>query len=275
MAALFDGVGTALQQLSPLIDWVATASLGILVAISDLISRYRDAPSEVLSKRPAHLYLIVNAAATVAALFLIRSFGWTFGAPNPQATSVAQVLVAGLGAITLFRTSLNFVGPSGDKVEIGLSKILQDILSAADRAVDRHRASIRANAVRQIMEKVSFTKASVSLPAYCIALMQNLSQVDEERLRRQVTAIIDTKTDDRLKAHLLGLIITDAIGTDVLQRAVEAIGHLIAIEEAVEASMARPASSHNGESPPVLTLNRPGFYGDWDHWDTASRSGAV
>src|SRR5205823_896422 len=62
-----------------------------------------------LYTRPALFYILLNIAASVAALALTRAFGWTFGASGkPGDTTVrwTQALVAGIGAMALFRTSL-------------------------------------------------------------------------------------------------------------------------------------------------------------------------
>ncbi len=91
---MLDLAAWVVGQSTTLFDWGAAVALGLLVAISDLISRYRDAPDKALTKPAARLYLIVNGAATVGALLIIRAFGWTFGIQGADATRVAQVLMS-------------------------------------------------------------------------------------------------------------------------------------------------------------------------------------
>jgi hypothetical protein len=50
------------------IDWIAVAALGAIVGVSELTSRYRDAPEAALRTWPAFFYIATNMAASVAAL---------------------------------------------------------------------------------------------------------------------------------------------------------------------------------------------------------------
>ena len=107
--------------MSQVLDFALAALLGFLVGLAELVSRYRDAPQQVLYIRPAWLYLALNGAASALvlalALALAHTYGWTFGA-SPGSLRWTQVLVAGVGAMALFRTSL-FAVRAGDK-DIGI-----------------------------------------------------------------------------------------------------------------------------------------------------------
>jgi hypothetical protein len=90
--------------------------------------------------------------------------------------------MAGVSAMAFFRTSL-FVVRAGDRdVGVGPSGFLQIFLGAADRAVDRQRAAARAEAVAKVMKDVDFDKAKGALPEYCLALMQNVPEEDQQSL---------------------------------------------------------------------------------------------
>jgi hypothetical protein len=210
-----------------LLDWLAVASIGALVGIGELVARYRDAPSKALITWPSLIYLSLNAGASLVALALIHTFGWTFGLSESSSGAELrwiQVLVAGFGAIALFRSSL-FVLPVGDQeVGVGPSSFLQVVLGAADRAVDRKRGQDRAAVVSRAMSGVSFEKAHEALPTYCLALMQNLPEEDQEEFGRQLNALRDAAMEDRAKSLALGLAIMNAMGEDVLISAVETLG---------------------------------------------------
>src|SRR5215217_3979739 len=85
---------------------VLVAAIGAFVGITDIVRRYRDAPQRALATRPALLYVAVNVAASMIALALIWTFNWTFERDSPQAIYVTQILVAGLSAMILFRSSV-------------------------------------------------------------------------------------------------------------------------------------------------------------------------
>jgi hypothetical protein len=181
------------------IDWAAVAVLGGLVGASELISRYKDNPFAALKTWPGGSYISINSIASVAALGLIRGYGW-FGASR-----WTQILMAGISAMAFFRTSL-FVVRAGDRdVGVGPSGFLQIFLTAADRAVDRKRAAARSDAVARVMEGVDFDKAIQVLAPYCIALMQNLSPEDQDVLKRVLEALKQREAEPSVKALLLGI----------------------------------------------------------------------
>ena len=185
---------------------------------SELVTRYRDAPNAALSTIPARFYIGINVVASLGALALIHAFGWFAQA------RVTQVLIAGISAMAFFRTSL-FVVRAGDRdIGVGPSAFLQIFLDAADRAVDRIRASARSSAVGKIMAGVDYAKAFQALPPYCLALMQNLSQEDQKRFADAMLKLDQNKAASSVKVRLLGLELINVVGIDVLTAAVESLG---------------------------------------------------
>jgi hypothetical protein len=203
------------------LDWAAVATLGGTVGSSELVSRYRDSPNAAIKTWAAAVYVAINALASVAALGLIHANGWF-------ATSRwTQMLMAGISAMAFFRTSL-FVVRAGDRdVGIGPSGFLQIFLAAADRAVDRNRASARSDVVAQVMKGVDFDRAVKALPPYCVAPMQNVSPEDQQVLNRALKDLEERPTDPGVKALLLGLELINVVGADVLTTAVDSLGDRI------------------------------------------------
>ena len=197
---------------------------------AELVSRYRDAPAGALQTRPAILYVLINLAASVAALALVRTFGWKFGletSDDAAAVGWTQVLVAGVGAMGLFRTSL-FTVRAGDRdIGVGPSSFLQIFLTAADREVDRSRAQVRADTVSTVMKGVNYEKAFAALPPYCLALMQNLADETQQQLRQALELLDRADIDLEVKARLLGLELVNVVGVDVLETAVNSLGEEI------------------------------------------------
>jgi hypothetical protein len=207
--------------------YVLVAVLGGTVAIGELVSRYRDAPVRAVLTPSALMYLAINAGASVGALALARAFDWHFGADgsaDSNAVRITQALVAGFGAIALFRSSLFVVRVGNKDVGMGPSAFLQSVLEAADRGVDRGEANIRSRVVSDVMRTVDFQKAHQSLPAYCLALMQNPPEDAQAQVGRQVDALVVGKMTDSAKALLLGLLLMNIVGGEVLRSAVNGLG---------------------------------------------------
>jgi hypothetical protein len=201
-------------------DFIAAALLGIVVGLAELVSRYRDAPQAALYSRPALLYLALNGAASGLALALIRGYGWTFGAAAGPARWT-QLLVAGVGAMAFLRTSL-FTVRAGDRdIGIGPATFLQTLRDATDREVDRQRARTRILEVGKLMDGVDYGRASESLIPYCLALMQNVPDDEQQKLVRAVKLLDPEPIDAAVKVRILGLLLMNVVGPEVLSVAVD------------------------------------------------------
>ncbi len=204
------------------IDFTAVALLGALVGIAELASRYRDEPWDALYTWPALLYVALNAAASLLALGLSRGYGWSFGAAG-ESVRWTQVLVAGVGAMALFRTSL-FTVRAGDRdIGVGPGSFLEIFRGVADREVDRLRARDRSMRIGKLMEGVSYDKAYNGLVPYCLALMQNVPNEEQKKLLHAVKLLNEDKIEDAVKVRILGLHLMNVVGPDVLSAAVESL----------------------------------------------------
>jgi hypothetical protein len=203
-------------------DFAAAALLGVLVALAELVSRYRDAPQAALYSRPALLYLALNGAACGLALALIRDYGWTFGAGVGSARWV-QLLVAGVGAMALFRASLLTVRAGDRDIGVGPATFLQIFRDAADREVDRLRARARVLQVGKLMDGIDYGKASEGLIPYCLALMQNVPDDEQQKLGQAVKLLDAEPIEPAIKVRILGMLLMNVAGPGVLTAAVDAL----------------------------------------------------
>jgi hypothetical protein len=209
--------------------WVIVAAVGAFVGMTDIVARYRDAPTRALSAPPAWLYFGVNVAASLIALKLILELNWTFERPDSQ-VALAQVLVAGFGALLFMRSALFPIKQDGEEKAIGPAKILEAILHASDRGVDRIQAQVRAREVAALMKDTSFERAAVELPVIALALMQNLSEDEQRILEEQVAQLRSADQEDvsnEGKCLALGLLLVEYVGNDALKAAKEAVAEPI------------------------------------------------
>jgi hypothetical protein len=213
------------------LGYVLSAGFGGVFGTSELITRYRDKPGAALLTVAGLAYVGINAAVSVLALGVTCVFGWSFGlspAATPPQVQTVQVLVTGFAAMTVLRSAIFTVRVGNQDVGIGFNAIVQAFLRSTDAAVDRGRGVQRDRAAR-VMDDVSFDKAKVVLPSYCLGLMQNLSKEDEETLGREVARIATLTIDNGSKSRLLGLAIVNVMGDRVLQAAVASLGEQIAV----------------------------------------------
>jgi len=72
---------------------------------------------------------------------------------------------------------------------------------------------------------VVFTKAYDTLPSFALALMQNLSEEDQKAFAQEINDLGQSPTNDQeTKSLLLGLVIINFLGEDVLVAAVDSLG---------------------------------------------------
>ena len=202
--------------------------IGGAVGAGEIIDRYRDDPFLALRKQPSVLYVAVNALAATTAFVLIQVYDKDF-----ESLSVpTQVLLAGFGTMALFRSSV-FNATVGDKqVGVGPDAFLTTILGAADSRVDRELACKRAVDVERIMSKVTDAeRARAVLPLYCYRLLQSsLSENDYTALMKKIEDVYESDPEnphdlptDRTKIFVLGLLLMNYMGKEVLKAAVDTL----------------------------------------------------
>jgi hypothetical protein len=229
------------------------AFIGAAVGIGEIVSRYRDAPERALRTPSAWLYISINAIASAAAMCVVWYFGLGVAATGPR-TMIQQILLAGFGAMALFRTSVFTVRVADQDIGIGPVVFLQVVLRATDRAVDRIRADARAAAVSSSMAGVSFARAQAALPAFCLALMQNVPADEQNSVGTATKALIGSKElDDETKTRNLGLALMNVVGDKVLQTAVTHLAQQIQKTDRITITGVPPSLAAAGTADAVAT----------------------
>ena len=228
------------------VDIFAVLMLGVLVGFIELISRYRDAPFRTATTYPGLFYMFINGLVAIGALMLIRLFGWTFipgnSAVDPEVERWTQVLIAGLGAMSVFRSSLLVIGKGDEEVSIGPSAVLEILLDTIDKEVDRFRAQSRAKTVKALMKDITYEDAKRDLPYICMAMMQNLGQKEGTEIENSPgKAELYPNTTPDVRKLRLGLILMDVVGEDVLRQAIKIMGKGQDTKAVIESVVEKPA----------------------------------
>lgn len=210
------------------VDYLSVMLLGALVGFVEVVSRYQDAPFRTALTWPGMLYMMINALVAAVALWLIRLFGWEItvsaGAPvTPETIRWVQVLSAGLGAMAIFRSSLFVLGKEGNETQVGPSAVLQILLAAIDREVDRQRGQDRAGIIGNL-KNIAYESVKGELLLLSQRLMQNLSDAERKAIVEAIREIEVESTDPEVRKYMLGLKIIEFVGPDVLKQAIEIRG---------------------------------------------------
>ncbi len=142
-----------------------------------------------------------------------------------------RVLVAGFGAMALFRSSFFNVRVGDRDVPVGFNIALQVILTAVDRAVDRlqglHRHVVVATRLLRDPLKLKFADIAIALPSYCFGLLENMTSEEQTATRAQVDKIasnVGNRLKDMDQLRLLYLLLLTVVGEEVLEQAVTHFG---------------------------------------------------
>jgi hypothetical protein len=191
------------------VGWQAAIAGAIagFVGLAEIVSRYRSSPVFSMGRPAAWGYVFVNVVAGVLALYLVRAFGWTFG--QTQNVTLWRILVAGFGALALFRSSLFTAKIGSTDVNVGPSVVLGAILDACDRAVDRQSAqNLIAKFGDEEVNGLNPAAVSTALPVLCLALMQNFAPSDQALLAAELNKVqqeSELTADAKMRAVLIQL----------------------------------------------------------------------
>jgi hypothetical protein len=202
--------------------FLLVGAFGALTGAGELVARYRDAPLNALWSWSAFGYMFINAIAAAAALKLIDAFGWTFGfEAGGEDFEAVRILIAGFSAMALFRSALFVIPVEGKDMSIGPATLLQSLLEACDRGVDRTRARRRAKAVKRALKNKDYARFGASIPPLSLGLVQNPSDADQKQMSEAVKAIQASGFEDQVKLYLIGLAVLSFGGSDVLTGSVD------------------------------------------------------
>jgi hypothetical protein len=196
--------------------YVFVLIIGGLLGMTEILGRYTDSPIAAMKSPGAAIYILVNAVASVVALYLLVAL-----APDIVTNPISQVLLAGVGAMAFLRSSVFKAKVANEDVAIGPAIILDTLLKFADAQVDRGRAEQRAERIAEVVQSLPLTQAGVDLPRLCFALMQNLALDVRQRTLDDITIIVtDTKRSETVKVMEVGLVLWSRVGLGTLNGAV-------------------------------------------------------
>jgi hypothetical protein len=170
------------------------------------------------------VYVSVNVLAAASAFGLAHGFD-LLHLDEQSARLLTETLVAGVGAMAFFRSSVFTVRVGGSDLAVGPASFLQTIMNAVDRACDRKRARPRAEFISNLMQGVAFDVAAEILPQFCLSAMQNVGLAEKQLVLESIKQIKANKDiEDDQKSLLLGLQLLNVVGRDVLVSTINGLG---------------------------------------------------
>jgi len=204
------------------VDLMLVAAFSALVAYGELVSRYRDSPARLFGTLSTSLYLLTNIAGGIAALLIVHKLQ-VFTDASAKAPRLYAILLAGFAAVAFFRSSLFTMRVGGSDMGVGPSALLQSLLAATDREINRSQAKDRGNSIKDIMRDIDFAKAQLALPSLCFTLVENITAEEQKGLSDQIKSLASSDLSGEQKSVLLGAYLIRQVGANVLKVAVGAL----------------------------------------------------
>jgi hypothetical protein len=190
--------------------------LGAALGVSDVFTRYQEAPLRTLGTFGALTRIAVNALASGLALWLIQThpYSATQTIPNPT----AQIVAAGFGALALLRVSVRFKF-SGQDVSVGPAELIDSILAAADRDANRASAVATARDAYEVRRRVLYDDIMRRLVPICVELPQTLSSNQRKDLYDNIKLCVERDDcEDKEKSLLVLAVVARVVGWEVVKR---------------------------------------------------------
>jgi len=199
-----------------LLRYLAVAAIGAVVGFAELLSRYRDEPWLVASSPPGRTFIAANAAAAMAALGVLEYYPEVF---SPPADGLTRTLLAGFGAMLVLRSKLlTLRQPGGTDVEVGPAFVVDSLLTAVNRDVDRRRAEGRIALVTRMARRFAAHPFEHSAPHLRGALLafQTMDAEERTRLSNTIRTMLSDpeliKLSDEVKYAMIGYDYLTAFG---------------------------------------------------------------
>lgn len=219
-------------MISPIyIPYIVSGIVGGFAGLSEVFSRYRDAPVSAAMSMSGILYITFNMLISATVLYLARNNVLPLNVDNTTAdlsALISQGVYCGVAAMAILRSSILTTRVGTKDVEIGPAAIIDIFRTTMDRAVARSRAKKRANEVQRIMADISFIRSWESLSSIGIALLQSVSAEERASIEQEIAALANkTGRSDEDKALELGLILANCVGFPALEATKSILGNKI------------------------------------------------
>jgi hypothetical protein len=187
-------------------------TLGSTVGASEVVSRYRDEPVRAILSNAGLMYLGLNGVVSALTYGLLTRYSSSF-AQGLQGDRVMTAMVAGFGAMAVLRSKFFTIRtPKGEDISVGPDAAVSAILEAADRGVDRSRASRRLSLVYRAARRITDAKVGAEFFQISLAAFQNLDATEKAEVIAVIDEILETDYPPELQIEAMCYVVLRLTG---------------------------------------------------------------
>ena len=238
------------MNLLDFLSYLICFLFGLLTGTSELLSRYRKL-SLIFKTAPGLWYIFINGFVSALAYFiLIRS-------PLENDKHYINILVAGFSSLAILRSSFFIYKnkETGQSTPIGLSIVIQVFLDWADRTFDQEQSTNELSEVAKIMSNVDYRKANTEMVSLAINFMDNLSDVEKQKLSEYVKELDNLPIPNQTKSLNLGKAISKLTGISLLAKIKENLGSRVLENQETSSEILTQSSGNGNENIQQIIKN--------------------
>ena len=202
-------------MLYAIVNSLLSFLLGSIVGLAELLSRYSN-PYRIFDKKFANWYIVLNGIIAILGFWVLKKMQKNLGGSEIE---LENVLISGLSAMVILRSSIASINHQGKKIEIGVGGLLQVYLDTIEKLFNRKRSEETLNDIYSIMEDVDFETAKINLPSICLSTFHNLPEDQAKQLGSKIKTLSD-KGLNHMKSVELGVILEHYFGEGLLRASV-------------------------------------------------------
>lgn len=200
--------------------------IGVVVAVIELVTRYRDDIAKALTSLPALFYVLLNGVIALFAATLLTSYypDVVRLAGTSKINDGMLAVVAGFGSLAILRAGIMKVRVGSNEISVGPALIIEQLLAVIDRLVDRRMASYRGDITDELAPKIVFATHGTKLVTECLGRLTNASAQEAKDLKELVQSLTGTsEIDAAQKSRSLVLALLPIVGALVLRQSVKSV----------------------------------------------------
>ena len=189
------------------LNYILAFAIGATVGWSELISRYKNRPFNILRYGSSLLYIAINGIISLGVFSALENTESVKQLSNQS--DLIKVIITSSSAMAIMRTSLFNFKHNGKDISAGPVIITEIFLNAAIKACDQDQAEIQLKEVSQIMKNLNFKDFEKDLVPICLTALKGVSNEEQKAIGEEVKKLSNNDYSNQAKSIILGQLVIE------------------------------------------------------------------